>query len=56
MASTIELEATSRPGVGKGAARQARRAGFVARFCERPFFFIRAATPQVLLDEVERIL
>jgi hypothetical protein len=33
-----------------------RRAAFVARFCERPFFFIRAATPQVLLDEVERIL
>ena len=33
-----------------------RRAGFVARFCERPFYFIRAATPQVLLDEVERIL
>jgi hypothetical protein len=35
---------------------RARRADFVARFCERPFFFIRAATPQVLLDEVERIL
>jgi len=33
-----------------------RRAGFVARFCERPFYFIRAATPQVLLDEVDRIL
>jgi hypothetical protein len=33
-----------------------RRADFVARFCERPFFFIRAATPQVLLDEVEKIL
>lgn len=33
-----------------------RRAGFVARFCERPFFFIRAATPQVLLDEVEKVL
>jgi hypothetical protein len=33
-----------------------RRAGFVARFCERPFYFIRAATPQVLLDEVEKIL
>jgi len=33
-----------------------RRAGFVASFCERPFFFIRAATPQVLLDEVDRIL
>lgn len=33
-----------------------KRADFVARFCERPFFFIRAATPQVLLDEVDRIL
>lgn len=29
MASNIELEAVSRPGVGKGAARQARRDGFV---------------------------
>jgi hypothetical protein len=29
---------------------------FVDRFCERPFYFIRAATPQVLLDEVDRIL
>jgi hypothetical protein len=35
---------------------RARRAGFVDRFCERPFFFIRAATPQVLMDEVDRIL
>ena len=33
-----------------------RRAGFVARFCERPFYFIRAATPQVLLDEVDKLL
>ncbi len=33
-----------------------RRARFVDRFCERPFFFIRAATPQVLLDEVEKVL
>ena len=33
-----------------------RRAGFVAGFCERPFFFIRAATPQVLLDEVDKVL
>ena len=32
------------------------RAAFVERFCERPFYFIRAATPQVLLDEVDRIL
>jgi hypothetical protein len=37
-------------------ALRARRAAFVARFCERPFFFIRAATPQVLLDEVDRFL
>ena len=29
MASTIELDAATRPGVGKGAARQARRDGFV---------------------------
>lgn len=29
MATTIDLEATRRPGVGKGAARQARRAGQV---------------------------
>jgi hypothetical protein len=33
-----------------------KRADFVARFCERPFFFIRAATPQVLLDEVDRVI
>ena len=37
-------------------ALRARRAEFVARFCERPFFFIRAATPQILLDQVEGIL
>ncbi len=32
------------------------RADFVERFCARPFFFIRAANPQVLLDEVDRVL
>jgi hypothetical protein len=32
------------------------RAAFVERFCERPFFFVRAANPQVLLDEVDGIL
>ncbi len=37
-------------------ALRARRAAFVDQFCERPFFFIRAATPQVLLDEVDRVL
>ncbi|MGH2394981.1 MAG: hypothetical protein ACRDGH_16070, partial [Candidatus Limnocylindria bacterium] len=30
------------------------RAGFVARFSERPFYFVRAANPQVLMDEVDR--
>ena len=35
---------------------RAARAAFVQRFTERPYFFVRAATPQVLLDEVERVL
>ena len=35
---------------------RARRAAFVEQFCERPFYFIRAATPQLLLDEVEKVL
>jgi len=33
-----------------------RRAEFVARFAERPYYFVRAANPQVLLDEVEKVL
>ena len=37
-------------------ALRRRRAEFVARFSERPFYFVRAANPQVLLDEVEKIL
>jgi hypothetical protein len=32
------------------------RAEFVRRFSDRPYFFVRAATPQVLLDQVERVL
>lgn len=32
------------------------RAGFVERFSDRPYHFVRAATPQVLLDEVDRVL
>ena len=32
------------------------RAAFVERFCERPYYFVRAATPQVLMDEVDRVL
>jgi hypothetical protein len=32
------------------------RADFVRRFSERPFYFVRAATPQVLVDEVDRVL
>ncbi len=32
------------------------RAAFVERFTERPYYFVRAATPQVLLDEVDRVL
>lgn len=37
-------------------ALRATRADFVQRFSERPYYFVRAATPQVLLDEVDRIL
>ena len=32
------------------------RVDFVRRFAERPYVFIRAATPQVLLDEMDRVL
>ncbi len=33
-----------------------RRSAFVERFADRPFFFVRAATPQVLLDQVDAVL
>jgi hypothetical protein len=32
------------------------RSDFVRRFAERSYYFVRAATPQVLLDEVDRVL
>jgi hypothetical protein len=35
---------------------RAARAAFVQAVCDRPYFFVRAATPQVLLDEVDRVL
>jgi hypothetical protein len=37
-------------------ALRRRRAGFVARFCRRPFYFVRAASPQLLVDEVEAVM
>jgi len=37
-------------------ALRAARADFVRRFSERPYYFVRAATPQVLLDEVDRVI
>ena len=43
------------PMVDTEALRKAR-AGFVERFSTRPYYFVRAATPQVLLDEVDRVL
>ncbi|MEE9298715.1 MAG: hypothetical protein V3V29_06750 [Acidimicrobiia bacterium] len=33
-----------------------KRARFVERFCTRPYYFIRAATPQVLMDEAEAVM
>ena len=35
--------------------RQAR-ATFVQKLADRPYYFVRAATPQVLLDEVDKVL
>jgi hypothetical protein len=32
------------------------RAAYVERFCDRPYFFVRAANPQVLMDEVEKAI
>jgi hypothetical protein len=32
---------------------RAARASFASTFCERPFFFVRAANPQVLMDQVD---
>ncbi|MFV1960252.1 MAG: hypothetical protein ACC658_00325 [Acidimicrobiia bacterium] len=32
------------------------RADYVERFCNRPFFFIRASTPQVLMDEADKVI
>lgn len=32
------------------------RAVFLRRFGDRPFYFVRAATPQVLMDEVDKVL
>jgi hypothetical protein len=36
--------------------RRRRRAAFVEKFCERPYYFVRAANPQLLMDEVDRVL
>jgi len=33
-----------------------KRADFCHRFCERPYYLIRAKNPQLLLDKVERLL
>jgi len=43
------------PVVDSDRLREAR-VDFVRRFAERPYIFIRAATPQVLLDEMDRVL
>jgi hypothetical protein len=32
------------------------RAAFVERFSDRPYYFVRAATPQVLMDQVDQVL
>jgi hypothetical protein len=32
------------------------RAAWVTKFSDRPYYFVRAANPQVLLDEVDKVL
>jgi hypothetical protein len=32
-----------------------RRADFVSRFAQRPYYLIRGRTPQIVFDEVERL-
>lgn len=36
--------------------RRRQRAAFIERFTDRPYYFVRAATPQVLMDEVDRVV
>lgn len=36
--------------------RRVKRADFCRRFAERPYYLIRARTPQILFDEMERVL
>ena len=43
------------PVVDTEALRRAR-AKFVERFSERPYYFVRAATPQVLMDQLDKVL
>jgi hypothetical protein len=37
-------------------ALRGARAAYVERFTDRPYYFVRAATPQVLMDEVDRVI
>jgi len=37
-------------------ALRVKRAGFGSRFARRPYYLIRAKNPQIILDEVERLL
>ena len=43
------------PILDTSALRRAR-AQFVTKFSERPFFMVRAATPQVLMDQLDKVL
>lgn len=35
---------------------RAKRATFLEKFCTRPFYFVRGANPQAVMDELERVL
>lgn len=36
--------------------RRRARAAFIGEFCQRPYYLVRAANPQLLMDEVDRVL
>ena len=36
--------------------RRQRRAAFLGKFCVRPYYMIRAANPQALMDEADKVL
>ena len=60
LTSYFGLETLLAPGLPMpildAATLRARRATFIQAFIQRPFYLIRASTPQIVLDEIERLI